>query len=61
MINLGSFLPEQPGILAGLKRGSTGFSGAERGEVNIGDTVAVSALGPIGLMPGRLTLVLERR
>ena len=28
---------------------STGFSGAERGEVNIGDTVAVFALGPIGL------------
>src|SRR5690606_37857947 len=28
---------------------STGFSGAERGEVSIGDTVAVFALGPIGL------------
>lgn len=28
---------------------STGFSGAERGEVTIGDTVAVFALGPIGL------------
>ncbi|MFW8695248.1 zinc-binding dehydrogenase, partial [Mesorhizobium japonicum] len=28
---------------------STGFSGAERGEINIGDTVAVFALGPIGL------------
>jgi alcohol dehydrogenase len=28
---------------------STGFSGAERGEVKIGDTVAVFALGPIGL------------
>jgi threonine dehydrogenase-like Zn-dependent dehydrogenase len=28
---------------------STGFSGAERAEVRIGDTVAVFALGPIGL------------
>ncbi|MHC8314297.1 NAD(P)-dependent alcohol dehydrogenase [Pseudomonas sp. LB3P31] len=28
---------------------STGFSGAERGGVEIGDTVAVFALGPIGL------------
>jgi len=28
---------------------STGFSGAERGEVAIGDTVVVFALGPIGL------------
>ncbi len=28
---------------------STGFSGAERGEIRIGDTVAVFALGPIGL------------
>ncbi|MFB1630138.1 NAD(P)-dependent alcohol dehydrogenase [Pseudomonas sp. AP-1] len=28
---------------------STGFSGAERGGVTIGDTVAVFALGPIGL------------
>lgn len=28
---------------------STGFSGAERGGVRIGDTVAVFALGPIGL------------
>ena len=28
---------------------STGFSGAERGGVKIGDTVAVFALGPIGL------------
>jgi threonine dehydrogenase-like Zn-dependent dehydrogenase len=28
---------------------STGFAGAERGEVRIGDTVAVFALGPIGL------------
>ncbi|UHD47327.1 NAD(P)-dependent alcohol dehydrogenase [Aureimonas altamirensis] len=28
---------------------STGFSGAERGNVRIGDTVAVFALGPIGL------------
>jgi threonine dehydrogenase-like Zn-dependent dehydrogenase len=28
---------------------STGFSGAERGEITIGDTVAVFALGPIGL------------
>lgn len=28
---------------------STGFSGAERAEVSIGDTVAVFALGPIGL------------
>ncbi|MFL1491143.1 NAD(P)-dependent alcohol dehydrogenase [Pseudomonas antarctica] len=28
---------------------STGFCGAERGEVSIGDTVAVFALGPIGL------------
>ncbi|KHA71224.1 alcohol dehydrogenase [Pseudomonas chlororaphis] len=28
---------------------STGFSGAERGEVSIGDSVAVFALGPIGL------------
>jgi hypothetical protein len=28
---------------------STGFSGAERGEVSIGDTVVVFALGPIGL------------
>ncbi len=28
---------------------STGFSGAERGEVKIGDTVVVFALGPIGL------------
>lgn len=28
---------------------STGFSGAERGAVTIGDTVAVFALGPIGL------------
>lgn len=28
---------------------STGFSGAERGDVRIGDTVAVFALGPIGL------------
>lgn len=28
---------------------STGFSGAERGEVRIGDTVAVFAQGPIGL------------
>ncbi|KJK16724.1 NAD(P)-dependent alcohol dehydrogenase [Pseudomonas sp. NPDC087612] len=28
---------------------STGFSGAERGEVQIGDTVVVFALGPIGL------------
>jgi threonine dehydrogenase-like Zn-dependent dehydrogenase len=28
---------------------STGFSGAERGEIAIGDTVAVFALGPIGL------------
>ncbi|MCS3471578.1 threonine dehydrogenase-like Zn-dependent dehydrogenase [Pseudomonas sp. JUb42] len=28
---------------------STGFSGAERGGVQIGDTVAVFALGPIGL------------
>ena len=28
---------------------STGFSGAERAEVNIGDSVAVFALGPIGL------------
>ncbi|MGZ8361900.1 MAG: zinc-binding dehydrogenase, partial [Allosphingosinicella sp.] len=28
---------------------STGFSGAERGRVRIGDTVAVFALGPIGL------------
>lgn len=28
---------------------STGFSGAERGEVRIGDTVVVFALGPIGL------------
>jgi threonine dehydrogenase-like Zn-dependent dehydrogenase len=28
---------------------STGFSGAERGEIIIGDTVAVFALGPIGL------------
>lgn len=28
---------------------STGFSGAERGDVQIGDTVAVFALGPIGL------------
>ena len=28
---------------------STGFSGAERAGVKIGDTVAVFALGPIGL------------
>jgi alcohol dehydrogenase len=28
---------------------STGFSGAEQGKVRIGDTVAVFALGPIGL------------
>lgn len=28
---------------------STGFAGAEHGEVKIGDTVAVFALGPIGL------------
>lgn len=28
---------------------STGFSGAERGQVKIGDTVVVFALGPIGL------------
>ena len=28
---------------------STGFSGAERGDVQIGDTVVVFALGPIGL------------
>jgi alcohol dehydrogenase len=28
---------------------STGFSGAERGKVRIGDTVVVFALGPIGL------------
>src|SRR6476620_2669300 len=28
---------------------STGFSGAERGGVRIGDTVAVFAMGPIGL------------
>jgi alcohol dehydrogenase len=28
---------------------STGFAGAERGRVRIGDTVAVFALGPIGL------------
>ncbi|WP_166364904.1 NAD(P)-dependent alcohol dehydrogenase [Pseudomonas akapageensis] len=28
---------------------STGFCGAERGDVKIGDTVAVFALGPIGL------------
>lgn len=28
---------------------STGFAGAERGEVKIGDSVAVFALGPIGL------------
>ncbi|MCO8165991.1 NAD(P)-dependent alcohol dehydrogenase [Pseudomonas sp. LJDD11] len=28
---------------------STGFSGAERGDVRIGDSVAVFALGPIGL------------
>ncbi len=28
---------------------STGFSGSERGNVKIGDTVAVFALGPIGL------------
>ncbi|MFC3307637.1 hypothetical protein [Blastomonas aquatica] len=28
---------------------STGFSGAERGHVRIGDTVAVFAQGPIGL------------
>jgi len=28
---------------------STGFSGAERGEIRIGDTVAVFAQGPIGL------------
>ncbi len=28
---------------------STGFAGAERGKVRIGDTVAVFALGPIGL------------
>ncbi|GLK91029.1 NAD(P)-dependent alcohol dehydrogenase [Pseudomonas turukhanskensis] len=28
---------------------STGFSGAERGDVKIGDTVVVFALGPIGL------------
>jgi threonine dehydrogenase-like Zn-dependent dehydrogenase len=28
---------------------STGFSGAERGEIQIGDTVAVFAQGPIGL------------
>ena len=28
---------------------STGFSGAERGGVKIGDTVAVFAQGPIGL------------
>lgn len=28
---------------------STGFSGAERGGVRIGDTVAIFALGPIGL------------
>jgi threonine dehydrogenase-like Zn-dependent dehydrogenase len=28
---------------------STGFSGAERGGIRIGDTVAVFALGPIGL------------
>ncbi|WP_158157693.1 NAD(P)-dependent alcohol dehydrogenase [Pseudomonas sp.] len=28
---------------------STGFSGAERGQVRIGDTVVVFALGPIGL------------
>ncbi|CAK9889103.1 MULTISPECIES: NAD(P)-dependent alcohol dehydrogenase [Pseudomonas] len=28
---------------------STGFSGAERGEVQIGDSVVVFALGPIGL------------
>lgn len=28
---------------------STGFSGAERGEIKIGDTVVVFALGPIGL------------
>lgn len=28
---------------------STGFSGAERGKVKIGDTVVVFALGPIGL------------
>jgi threonine dehydrogenase-like Zn-dependent dehydrogenase len=28
---------------------STGFSGAERGQIRIGDTVAVFALGPIGL------------
>lgn len=28
---------------------STGFSGAERGEIAIGDAVAVFALGPIGL------------
>ncbi|QFS55185.1 hypothetical protein FD951_11725 [Pseudomonas chlororaphis subsp. aurantiaca] len=52
MINLRSCFPEQPGTLAGLKRVSTGLSGAERGEVNIGDTVAVSALRPIGLTRG---------
>ena len=28
---------------------STGFAGAERGQIRIGDTVAVFALGPIGL------------
>ena len=28
---------------------STGFSGAERGGINIGDSVAVFAQGPIGL------------
>src|SRR3990170_4716700 len=28
---------------------STGFAGAERGKIRIGDTVAVFALGPIGL------------
>src|SRR3546814_13383439 len=28
---------------------STGFAGAEKGDVQIGDTVAVFALGPIGL------------
>ena len=28
---------------------STGFSGAERGDIRIGDTVVVFALGPIGL------------
>lgn len=43
----GELTDEQVVLLADIA--STGFSGAESGNVKIGDTVAVYALGPIGI------------